>query len=454
MKKHLLQLQAAILLVISILSVIPPMQAEASSFKAEVRDSVVVVATCLEIPGAYEELQGWGTGFFVGALDENPEYLITNHHVIADFLEFGAGEAVNVEMADGSVVSVKAKVRVYYNSDDYEEAYVIDYNEIKDIALLKLAAPTEERKAIALCSPTDDMIGSTVYCAGYSGLSDNTIIEATTKWGKTDVSVTSGTVSRFVLTSGTGIRCIQTDAVIQKGNSGGPMVNSDGSVIGINTRYIYTDLETNYYAVSIDEAIVMLKNNNVDYVMEDDIKKVNPALIIGIVAAVAAIAVVIVIVVLRAGKKRHRRSSMTSPSQAGSSNAARAASKQPGGGAAAQAGKAMVRSLSVQHNGVSYPVGQTPVMIGRDGGSCTIVYREGTPGVSGRHCTVSWNPATMEFLVTDLRSSYGTFLENGQKLEPNIPYHLKAGESFYVGDPSNMLCVEMVQGFDYSGVNR
>jgi hypothetical protein len=33
---------------------------------------------------------------------------------------------------------------------------------------------------------------------------------------------------------------------------------------------------------------------------------------------------------------------------------------------------------------------------------------------------------------------------NGQKLEANVPYHLRAGESFYVGESANVLKVEVV----------
>ncbi|MDE7339683.1 MAG: trypsin-like peptidase domain-containing protein [Lachnospiraceae bacterium] len=441
MRKRLLQFQMTVLFMVSLFFGTGAIQTEASSFNIEVRESVVVVATYLEIPKTYEELAGWGTGFFVGNLDENPEYLITNHHVIEDFLEFGAGEAVEVEFTDGSTVPVKAKVRVYFGSDDYEEAYVIDYNEIKDIALLKLAAPTDKRIAVPLCSPTDDMIGSTAYCVGYPGLSDNIIIDATTNWGKTDISVTTGTISRFVVSSGTGVRRIQTDAVIQSGNSGGPLVNRNGSVLGVNTMAVSSDSEINYYAVSIDEVIPMLKNNNVFFTMESDMKEKDGfsnkwILIIGIAMA-AALLIVIVIVILSRNKKGKQQSGILEASQVNS--------EQPIGGASAPApysGKAMIRSLSIQHNGISYPIGRQPILIGRDGNNCTIVYREGTPGVSGRHCSVSWDPETGEFLVTDLRSTYGTFLLNGKKLEPNVSYHLKSGESFYVGERSNMLSVE------------
>ncbi len=446
MRKRILQFQAAILLMLSLLAGTGSMQVQASSFNTEVRNSVVVVATCLNVEGSYEELVGWGTGFFVGEPDENPEYLITNHHVISDFLDWGAGESVPVDLGDGNTVSVKAKVRVYFSSEGYEEAYVIDYNATKDVALLKLERPTENRVAIPLRSPTDDMIGSTIYCVGYPGLSDNDIIDATTNWGTTDVSVTTGTVSRFVITSGTGVRRIQTDAVIQYGNSGGPMVNGEGAVIGINTMSVGSEEETNYYAVSIDEVVSMLNNNNVTYKMADEWKigkglAGNRILVIGIAAAAVVVILIVTIVLAVSSKKKKQKQTGISeiPGQNGQIGAADAMQQAA---SVSQPKQAVVRSMSPQHNGVSYPVGQTPILIGRDAANCAIVYRDGTPGVSGRHCSIAWNPAAQEFLLTDLRSTYGTFLMNGQRLEPNVPYHLKSGESFYVGENTNMLMVQ------------
>lgn len=462
MKKRLLRFGAAVVLVVGFLLGTRAVPAQASGFKAEVRDSVVVVATSLGTPDGYEELAGWGTGFFVGNPDEDVEYLITNHHVIEDFLEYGKGEYIDVQLVDGSILTVKFRVRVYFDSKNYEEAYVIDYNETKDIALLKLASATDERKALPVCSPTDDMIGSTVYCVGYPGLSDNAIIDANSNWSKTDVSVTTGTVSRFVTSSGTGVQRIQTDASIQHGNSGGPMVNANGSVIGINTMSISSDSETSYYAVSIDEAIIMLNANGVKYVTESDMKKGvlsgKTILFIGIGAAAA---VVLVIVFVMLGKNKKKAGS--SPAQnGGSAQAGRqetfSAQMQNApaqmGGQAQMPGqpymppvmpvkKAMVRSLSAQHNGAGYPIGASPILVGRDRANCTIVYREGTPGVSGRHCSIGWDPAAEEFLITDLRSTYGTFLMNGQKLQANVPYHCKAGESICIGERTNVLRVEV-----------
>lgn len=441
MRKILLQLFAAVL-TLSVGLGIWTVPAQAA-FNSEVREGVVVVAIVLVTSDGYEELSGWGSGFFVGDPKENAEYLITNHHVVETFLEYGKGEYINVPV-DGGTITAKVKVRVYFSSKDYDEAYVVDYNETKDIALLKLASPTDKRKAIPVLSPTDDMIGSTVYCVGYPGLSENAIIDASSSFSKTDVSVTTGTVSRFVRTSGTGVQRIQTDAVIQQGNSGGPMVDDSGSVIGINSNYIFAEAETTYYAVSIDEVIPMLNTNGVKYVTKDDMKKgglgniPKDKLLPVIIAAAAVLIIVIVAVVVGRGKKGKAQPAAAAPADDWGA-AQPVLQQQP----VVQPKTAVIRSLSAQHNGRSYPIGTSPILIGRDAANCTIAYREGTPGISGRHCSVSWNPDTEEFLITDLRSTYGTFLENGQRLEPNVPYRCRSGEGFFVGDKTNALRVEV-----------
>ena len=40
-------------------------------------------------------------------------------------------------------------------------------------------------------------------------------------------------------------------------------------------------------------------------------------------------------------------------------------------------------------------------------------------------------------MVTDLGSSYGTFLENGTKMEPNKPYTILTGEAFFLASKDN-----------------
>ncbi len=102
----------------------------------------------------------------------------------------------------------------------------------------------------------------------------------------------------------------------------------------------------------------------------------------------------------------------------------------------------VVASFADQHRGMKVSVQNREVLIGRDR-EANIVYKDGTAGVSGRHCKLSYDQGLGKFVLTDLGSTYGTFLSDGRKLQPNVPQALKPGDSFYVGDKNNVLRVEL-----------
>ena len=82
------------------------------------------------------------------------------------------------------------------------------------------------------------------------------------------------------------------------------------------------------------------------------------------------------------------------------------------------------------------------MLIGRSG-ACGLRFPSETPGVSGSHCTVQWDAQSGDFIVMDLNSTYGTFLMSGQKLSPNVPYHLRPGDRFYLADQNNTIALEL-----------
>ena len=47
------------------------------------------------------------------------------------------------------------------------------------------------------------------------------------------------------------------------------------------------------------------------------------------------------------------------------------------------------------------------------------------------------------FVVTDLNSTYGTFLAGGQRLQPNAPTKLPPRSSFYLGEVDNTVYVDL-----------
>ena len=88
-----------------------------------------------------------------------------------------------------------------------------------------------------------------------------------TKFTAEDVTATSGTVSKAQTTM-YGINYIQHNALIQGGNSGGPLVDVDGYVVGINSA-VDARSESYSYATAIDQVIISLDSLGIDYLSAD-----------------------------------------------------------------------------------------------------------------------------------------------------------------------------------------
>lgn len=110
-----------------------------------------------------------------------------------------------------------------------------------------------------------------------------------------------------------------------------------------------------------------------------------------------------------------------------------------------RAGIPTVCPLSGHQGGIQIPLNGCQICFGRDAEQCHVLYGDGTPGVSRLHCTLIWDDVREGFILADMDSSYGTFLENGIRLTPGKLYYLKAGESFYLGDIHNEVRTGFVQ---------
>lgn len=72
------------------------------------------------------------------------------------------------------------------------------------------------------------------------------------------------------------------------------------------------------------------------------------------------------------------------------------------------------------------------ILFGRDH-SCNLVFPADMPFVSRKHCVLKYDWKKEMFCLTDLNSSYGTFLGNGKKLSPGESVWLAINEEFYIG---------------------
>lgn len=169
-----------------------------------------------ESPGADPPTRrdSWsGSGFIVS----EDGYVVTNNHVVA------GAERIDIEFHDGRV---------------FEDVELVGRDPQTDVALLRLEA--DDIAVLPIGSSDATAVGEWVLAIGSPGFR--------TVSGPLLSSVTAGIVSA----KGRNIRIlqnrsplaiedfIQTDAVINRGNSGGPLVNAAGAVIGINTAILST----------------------------------------------------------------------------------------------------------------------------------------------------------------------------------------------------------------------
>lgn len=99
----------------------------------------------------------------------------------------------------------------------------------------------------------------------------------------------------------------------------------------------------------------------------------------------------------------------------------------------------MLQGLSGEFAGKRVPVSGS-VLVGRVQG-CGVCFSPNAGGVSGRHCQLTVDGGCL--FVRDLGSTYGTYLNGNNRLQPNQYYPLKAGDRIFIG--SGQQCFAVVQ---------
>lgn len=180
-----------------------------------------------------------------GIIISEDGYIVTNNHVV-DTSSSNSYSYYDISEA----TSVKVKL---YGSDETYDAKIVGKDSQTDLAVLKI--DKTDLTAAEFADSDQAVVGEFVMAVGSPlGL---------------DTTVTTGIISavnREVESEGTKYVCIQTDAAINSGNSGGALVNSDGKVIGINTLKLSgSGVEGIGFAIPINstlDVISQLKDHN------------------------------------------------------------------------------------------------------------------------------------------------------------------------------------------------
>lgn len=109
---------------------------------------------------------------------------------------------------------------------------------------------------------------------------------------------------------------------------------------------------------------------------------------------------------------------------------------------AANSAEAVIQGVSGLLNGKTYMLtAGTPLIFGRRTEKCNVLFKNETKGISSIHCKVKWYNGKV--LIKDLGSTYGTWLNEGTRLEPNKYYELPDQGVFYLGSKENMFFIGM-----------
>ena len=153
-----------------------------------------------------------------GIIISEDGYILTNNHVVDTS---SSSSYSYYDISEATSVKVKLNSSKYGDDATYD-AKIVGKDSQTDLAVLKI--DKTGLTAAEFADSDQAIVGEFVLAVGSPlGL---------------DTTVTQGIISavnREVESEGTKYTCLQTDAAINSGNSGGALVNSDGKVIGINT---------------------------------------------------------------------------------------------------------------------------------------------------------------------------------------------------------------------------
>lgn len=202
-----------------------------SEVAEKVSPSVVSVITTQVTTSGYFQTSSQAAG--TGIVISKDGYILTNKHVVS-----GATK-VSVVMDDGTL---------------YRDVELVGVDPLNDIAFLKMTDKPDDLKPAVLGDSSRLRIGQKVLAIGNA-------------LGEYQNSVTSGIISGkgrpIIADDGTSEgesldNLLQTDAAINQGNSGGPLVDLDGRIIGVNTA-IAADSQGVGFAIPINATKGMVR---------------------------------------------------------------------------------------------------------------------------------------------------------------------------------------------------
>lgn len=270
---------SSIIIVILLFSVISVCAYADGAVPQDVLESVESV---VRIIAEYNDGYATGSGFVIQS-DSNATLIVTNHHVVED-----NPKSISIWTETGIKVSVTVL------ADDAE----------RDLCILQLPYPNAALKALVL-DEAGVKRGDAVYAVGFPGAAD--VLTLSEAYSSEAATITTGIISTIRTThaveGGKEFRLLQSTAPINHGNSGGPLFNTLGYVVGVNT-YSVEDSAGIYGAIHVGELIDFATQNGISVRLPEESHGPSVGLIIGAAAGVAVLIAAVILLVFRKKRKK------------------------------------------------------------------------------------------------------------------------------------------------------
>ncbi len=381
-----------------------------------------------EYMGSEEVSPSVGSAFGVGDAGEETDIFVTNRHVIEQDptvivpRQNNQGEIIDAYRVTTNSIYLLLDNFAYNRSTGELDASravpcTVIYagsEEEEDVAVLRAPEPVPGRVALALQAEESSLREEDpVTALGYPVLSDRATNEGYLLATVDDVTVSPGYAMRFyeaqdvLADTGRG-RVIQMSCAINGGNSGGPLVDENGAVVGINTWTFGVADPTvtgSYYAIRVQYAKNALDSLGIAYDVYTGGAPV--LLIVAVCAAVVLAAALVFALVIYPRWGGRKRAPAPAPQE-----------------------ELRIQCESGIFAGRRFELsGQ--VRMGRDPARNDLIFPEGTQGISGVHCVVAVQDGHVQ--LKDLGSTYGTFLRDGRRVAPGQAVELQVGDGFSLG---------------------
>ena len=380
----------------------------------EAKDGVVFIASDF----------GSGSGFAIGENGKDVQYIVTNCHVV---MNQKTGEKAN-------------QVIVYFSAaaNRYMVAQIYRYDISKDVCVLRLPEPTGEVKPLKIRKYNDNDLSQNFYALGYPARATaGTDFE---RYDKSEIVTTSGMISRRTMVEERDVYML--DLEITHGNSGGPLVNKDGEVVGINTFSIVNEGgEEANYAVCIDELTRLIGDDEISYTLTTD-KNKKGIVVVVIVVLVDIVLIAVILIALLGNKspKTDKKVKKTQKTEKDDYSKTVAVSDDIAPTVAVAGGITVITCVSGAVMDQEFVL-KDKLVFGRDPKRCTVVLPVDAEGVSGLHCQVTLIGSKV--MLKDLGSTYGTFINDGLKIDKDTEVELSDGDTFCLGSEKTKFSVSI-----------